>query len=216
MFSTKLFGSYLSKLRKEKDMTQSELALKLNLTRQAISSYEVGDCFPDISILVELAKEFEVSIDELISISDASIGEAKIFKKIIDQDDEFFDVKKSDLINLAPILKPSILDKLTKSFNDEGINIDDLVELANYISDESIVDSISKSNFNVLDPNLLNKLIPILNEDSRSSIFQKILDGQIDWHLLKVLLPNRELVEAAVIEGILPEEALHIQYKYTY
>lgn len=42
MFSTQKFGGYLSRLRKERDMTQSELAEKLNLTRQSISKYETG------------------------------------------------------------------------------------------------------------------------------------------------------------------------------
>ena len=61
MFNTIQFGKYLSDLRKKKDMTQSEVADKLNLTRQAVSRYETGDSFPDISILVEMAKIYEVS-----------------------------------------------------------------------------------------------------------------------------------------------------------
>ena len=48
MFDIKKFGAYTSKLRKKADMTQSELAERLNLTRQAISKYECGDSFPDI------------------------------------------------------------------------------------------------------------------------------------------------------------------------
>ena len=66
MFSTQKFGGYLSRLRKERDMTQSELADKLNLTRQAVSKYETGDSFPDVSILVSIANIFHVTLDELI------------------------------------------------------------------------------------------------------------------------------------------------------
>ncbi len=40
MFDTRKFGRYLSKLRKTADMTQSEFADKLNITRQAVSRYE--------------------------------------------------------------------------------------------------------------------------------------------------------------------------------
>ncbi len=46
MFDTRKFGAFLARLRKNADMTQSELADKLNLTRQAISKYERGDSFP--------------------------------------------------------------------------------------------------------------------------------------------------------------------------
>ena len=42
MFDTKKFGGYLARLRKRADMTQSEVADRLNVTRQAISKYEIG------------------------------------------------------------------------------------------------------------------------------------------------------------------------------
>jgi len=45
MFDINKFGRYLSRLRKNADMTQSELADELNLTRQAISKYENGVSF---------------------------------------------------------------------------------------------------------------------------------------------------------------------------
>ena len=64
MFDTRKFGGYVSRLRKNADMTQSELADKLNLTRQAISRYELGDSFPDVSILVLIADIFHVTLDE--------------------------------------------------------------------------------------------------------------------------------------------------------
>ena len=56
MFDTKKFGIFLARQRKNADLTQSELAEKLNLTRQAISKYELGDSFPDISILIQIAE----------------------------------------------------------------------------------------------------------------------------------------------------------------
>lgn len=215
MFSTILFGSYLSKLRKDKDMTQSDLAIMLNVTRQAVSSYEVGDCFPDITVLIRISDILEVSIDDLVNSGQASEGETIVFKKIINSDNSFDNYKLEDVVNLAPLLKPSVLNKLTNSFISQGIEIEHIIELAKYLNDESIISSLSKSNINVLDTNLLFKLIPILNEDSRNAIFQKILDGEADWRLIKVLLGEsyyyRELIEAAVVEGILPWEALELQ-----
>ena len=56
MFDAELFCANISKLRRDADMTQSELADKLNITRQAVSRYEKGDSFPDISVLVKIAE----------------------------------------------------------------------------------------------------------------------------------------------------------------
>lgn len=50
MFDTMKFGRALSTLRKQADMTQSEVADRLNMSRQAISKYERGESFPDISV----------------------------------------------------------------------------------------------------------------------------------------------------------------------
>jgi len=66
VFNTKQFGAYISAKRKDIGLTQAELAEKVNLTRQSISKYETGECFPDISILIQLADIFGVTIDELV------------------------------------------------------------------------------------------------------------------------------------------------------
>ena len=50
------FSEKLKTLRIEADLTQSELADKLFLTRQAISNYEQGRCYPSIDTLVEMCK----------------------------------------------------------------------------------------------------------------------------------------------------------------
>lgn len=66
MFDTRKFGAYLADLRKNGGMTQSELAARLHLTRQAVSRYEQGNTFPDVSTLVMLADIFNITLDELI------------------------------------------------------------------------------------------------------------------------------------------------------
>ena len=66
MFDTMKFGKALSTLRKKADMTQNEVADKLNLSRQAISKYERGETYPDITLLQPLAYYFGVTLDELM------------------------------------------------------------------------------------------------------------------------------------------------------
>ena len=59
-------GRFIASLRKEKGLTQSALAEKLNLSNKAVSKWENGDSMPDISTLPELAKHLGVSVDELL------------------------------------------------------------------------------------------------------------------------------------------------------
>lgn len=56
----------IKKLRQEKGLTQEAFAERLNLTRQAVSSWETGRTQPDVEMLGIISKEFSVSVEELI------------------------------------------------------------------------------------------------------------------------------------------------------
>ena len=60
-------GAFLKKLRKEKGLTQEQLAEKLKVSSRTVSRWETGSNMPDIGILVEIAVFFDVSIPEIIS-----------------------------------------------------------------------------------------------------------------------------------------------------
>ena len=60
------FGNKLYELRKEKGLSQEELASRLEVTRQTVSKWELGDSTPDLDKLVLLAELFEISLDELV------------------------------------------------------------------------------------------------------------------------------------------------------
>jgi len=59
-------GGRLSVCRQNKNMTQEELAYKLGITPQALSKWERGVSFPDISMLADIARLLEVSTDYLL------------------------------------------------------------------------------------------------------------------------------------------------------
>ena len=61
------FSEKLQELRKNKDMTQEELAEALYVSRTAISKWESGRGYPSIDSLKEISKFFSVSIEELLS-----------------------------------------------------------------------------------------------------------------------------------------------------
>lgn len=60
-------GSFLKELRKEKDITQEQLAEILNVSGRTVSRWETGSNMPDISILVDIAEYYDVSIPEIIN-----------------------------------------------------------------------------------------------------------------------------------------------------
>ncbi len=66
MFDMQKIGKRIVSLRKEKNMTQMELADKLGISFQAVSNWERGNSMPDISKLPELAEIFGVTLDELL------------------------------------------------------------------------------------------------------------------------------------------------------
>ena len=61
-------GMMISSLRKEKGMTQLELAEKMGVTDKAVSKWERDLSFPDINSIPKLAEIFDVSVDDLMQV----------------------------------------------------------------------------------------------------------------------------------------------------
>lgn len=59
-------GSFLKELRKEKELTQEQLAEKFGVSSRSVSRWENGNTMPELGILVELADYYEVDIKEII------------------------------------------------------------------------------------------------------------------------------------------------------
>lgn len=60
------FNNKLYELRKQKGFSQEELASRLNVSRQTVSKWEVGESTPDMEKLVAISALFEISLDELV------------------------------------------------------------------------------------------------------------------------------------------------------
>ena len=59
-------GSFLRELRKEKELTQEQLAEKFGVSSRSVSRWENGNTMPELGILVELADFYEIDIKEII------------------------------------------------------------------------------------------------------------------------------------------------------
>lgn len=62
-----LTGKFISQLRKEKNLTQKELADRLGISDKTVSKWETGNGMPDVSLLQPLCKELSVNLNELLS-----------------------------------------------------------------------------------------------------------------------------------------------------
>ncbi len=79
-------GRFISSRRKEKNITQSELAEKLNITDRAISKWENGVCLPDANNMPELCKILDISINDLFSgeVVDMKENEKKLEDNLLE------------------------------------------------------------------------------------------------------------------------------------
>ena len=75
--SKKTLGMMIASLRKEKRMTQIELAEKMGVTDKAVSKWERDLACPDVSTLPKLAEVFDISVDELMQCKAESQNEKK-------------------------------------------------------------------------------------------------------------------------------------------
>ena len=67
-------GKFIAECRKKNNLTQSQLAEKLNITDRAISKWENGKGMPDSSIMLDLCNELKISVNELLSGEMISMG----------------------------------------------------------------------------------------------------------------------------------------------
>lgn len=79
-------GKFIQERRKEKKITQSKLAERLNVTDRAISKWENGNCLPDVSNIHELCKILDITINDLFSgeIVDMKDNEKLLEKNLLD------------------------------------------------------------------------------------------------------------------------------------
>ena len=110
MFDMKQIGKKITELRKHNNLTQMELADKLNISFQAVSNWERGNTMPDISKLPELAEIFKVSVDELLS------GKASLIESVIegalDSYIEEGNLTEEEVVASLPLLKPIQVEEL--------------------------------------------------------------------------------------------------------
>ncbi len=77
-------GSRIINLRKKANISQSELAKRVNVSRTIIGNYERNENMPSVDILLKIANEFNVSVDFLIGQGQLSSYNKEVLKRIND------------------------------------------------------------------------------------------------------------------------------------
>lgn len=94
----KKIGYFLKELRKAKNLTQEQLAEKLNVSGRTVSRWETGHNMPDISLLVELAEFYDVSIPEIIDGERKSGAMKKEVKEVAEKMSDYAGAEKEFLL----------------------------------------------------------------------------------------------------------------------
>lgn len=78
-------GKNLQRIRKQKGLSQEQLAAKLNITRQALSKWESDINVPSVDKIIDVAKVLEVSVNELLGIEDSADDKYAQLESILNQ-----------------------------------------------------------------------------------------------------------------------------------
>ena len=91
-------GAFLKGLRREKGITQEQLAEELGVSGRTISRWETGNNMPDISLLVEIAEYFDVSIPEIIKGERKSEDMKEEAKEVAETMSDYAKAEKEELV----------------------------------------------------------------------------------------------------------------------
>ena len=144
------FGKFIQKLRKEKNMTQKQLGEKLNITDKAISKWERGLSFPDISMLNSIGETFDITVTELLNCEigvkneidvEKAIQEAveKITKSQEKKKNKLKKLKKVSSIISVIIFICCLITQLVYLFVLKPRNYEYVLDILSYIINELII-----------------------------------------------------------------------------
>ena len=92
-------GSFLKELRKEKGLTQEQLAEEFNVSGKTVSRWENGNNMPDISVLVELSEFYDVDIREIIDGERKNKAVNEEINDTLEKVADYTDISKETIIN---------------------------------------------------------------------------------------------------------------------
>ena len=195
MFDAVEIGRRISRLRKEKDMTQPALADVMGVSFQAVSNWERGASMPDIGKLPELAQALGVSVDELLGGGRGG----DLIRSVIDGSEETFvkneHITLSEAGEAAPLLKPKQVTRIIKVIQKDkedraeqaggdkaGSAEEDIIDLGNLVTiapflDEEYLDELANRLAPTVGLNKLAALAPFISEETLGKLAQTAVEN---------------------------------------
>ena len=198
------FGENLKKIRKEKNMSQEQLAEKVNVSRQSVSKWETGESYPEMNNILELCKIFNCNINDLIhtDMTDISSLDEEIIMNVV----KFNEKKQNQVKTLSNIISligkiGSIVLKVAIPFviiamllvpyivNNVQVQENKIVFKTDNIK---LIDSNKIEVFNIMSVDLegdisYNEVIDILNNNSKLEIIL-YLEGGLFFIIVDIII----------------------------
>jgi transcriptional regulator with XRE-family HTH domain len=197
MFDMKSIGRKIAMHRKEKNLTQMELADMLNISYQAVSNWERGETMPDISKLPEIAQIFNASIDDILGNQQS----AKIIENIIKDNLIENIISVEDFKSVAPLLKPTQISEISNGVTPID-DINDMIDYLPFVSKE-VADSIAQKSIEN-DQILLDDFLPFVSRVYAEKLVLKAIESNYAFKSLTDALPfvGREVADKIAQKGI--------------
>ena len=198
------FGENLKKIRKEKNMSQEQLAEKVNVSRQSVSKWETGESYPEMNNILELCKIFNCNINDLIhtDMTDISSLDEEIIMNVV----KFNEKKQNQVKTLSNIISligkiGSIVLKVAIPFviiamllvpyivNNVQVQENKIIFKTDNIK---LIDSNKIEVFNIMSVDLegdisYNEIIDILNNNSKLEIIL-YLEGGLFFIIVDIII----------------------------
>ena len=182
MFNMKNVGRKISLLRKERNLTQMELADMLNISYQAVSNWERGETMPDISKLPEIAQIFDTSIDNILGNNSTT----RLVNNIINTDLSNDIIAIDEFKSITPILKPTQISEISNKVSDSD-DMNDLLEYIPFVS-KTVADKIAKKCIEK-EQIFLDELLPFISIECADNLVDKAIELNYSINVLLTTLP---------------------------
>lgn len=194
MIDTRVVGAYISELRRDADMSEAEMASKLNVTHQAVSKWENGLALPDVQTLMNLAGLFGVSIGQILSGGKRA---SHVRRDYVEEDpDRSFEkacageVDPDCLMELAPFLGSEALDKAMDLVSEDELCWEHLAGLAPSLSKEARERAFEKLCAREVDPDFLMEVAPFISRDKLKKAVDLVAEGELCEEHIVSLAPH--------------------------
>lgn len=174
-------GKFIQNTRKAKNLTQEELAQKLGVTNKSVSRWENGKCMPDLSLIKDICKELDISINDFLSGEhvDKKDYEKKLEENIIEVTNynnknkrKNFSIFLIVLILLSPLIYLLINTIDGSGFN--YINIDEYFvskKINNYIKEQDIEKILEQFDWSYMYEEYKEFNCKIIDEENKKIIY---------------------------------------------